>query len=38
MNFFPPDTMDTSEHGTKNEPNGTFEICQSKTFFSKNQL
>jgi hypothetical protein len=24
--FFSPGTMDTSDHGTKNDPKGTFEL------------
>ena len=26
-------TKDTSDHGTRNDPNGTFELCLSKTIF-----
>jgi hypothetical protein len=26
MDFFSPGTIDTSDHGTKNDPNGTFEL------------
>ena len=29
--------MDTSDHGTKSDPNGTFELCPEKQIFSKKQ-
>ena len=33
MDFYWPGTMDTSDHGTKNDPKGTFELCPKKKFF-----
>jgi hypothetical protein len=31
--FFWPSTMDTSDHGTKSDPKGTFELCLQKKLF-----
>jgi hypothetical protein len=36
--FFSPGTMDTSDHGTKNEPKGTFELIQIKKIFLKKSI
>ena len=34
MDFFSPSTMDSSDHGTKSDPNGTFELCPKNKIFS----
>jgi hypothetical protein len=31
--FFRPCTMDISDHGTKSDPKGTFELCPKKNIF-----
>ena len=33
MDFFWPGTMDISEHSTKSDPKGIFELCLPKTYF-----
>jgi hypothetical protein len=37
MDFFLTEYKDTSEHGTKSDPKGTFKLCLQKKSSPKNQ-